>query len=111
MSNEVEEEEHGAIASTGVADNFGFFLSNGGFFHSTATLVPTWGASQSSSSLYGHTAPGYYSSYSHTSGGSVSFPSLGRIFSSIPDGSPSDQSSCNTVYESYVDNSVCSNTC
>ena len=52
-----------------------------GFFHSSATSVLMWGASQSSSSSYGHTAPEYYSSYSCTSGGSVSFPSLGGIFS------------------------------
>ena len=51
-----------------------------------------WGGSRSSSSSYGHTAPGYYSLYSCTSGGSVSFPSLGGIFSSLPHHS-SDQSS------------------
>ena len=51
-----------------------------GLFHSSASSVLAWGDSRSSSSSYGQTAPGYYSSYSHTSGGSVSFPSLGRMF-------------------------------
>ena len=37
-SNEEEEEDHGATtASTGVADNFGFFQTMVGFFHSSAT--------------------------------------------------------------------------
>ena len=57
-SNEEEEEERGATtASTGVADNFGFFSTMVGFFHSSATSVQMWGASRSSSSSYGHTAP------------------------------------------------------
>ena len=74
--------------------------------------VLTWGASQSSSSSYGHTAPGYYSSYSCTSGGRVFFPSLGGIFSSVLCASPSDQSfsSSDAVYSSVQD-SACSNTC
>ena len=60
-SNEEEEEDHGATAaSTGAADNFGFFQTMVGF---SATSVPMWGGSRSSSSSYG-----YYSSYSHTSG-------------------------------------------
>ena len=101
--NKAEEEEHGATtSSTGAADNFGFFSALVGFFHSSATSVLMWGASRPSSS-YGHTAPGYYSLYSHTSGGNVSFPSLGKIFSLIHDLSPSDQSSfsssSNTVYQ------------
>ena len=62
-----------------------------GLFHSSASSVLAWEDSRSSSS-YGQTVPGYYSSYSHTSGGSVSFPSLGRIFSLVPPASPSDQS-------------------
>ena len=45
LSNEAEEEERSATASTGVADNLGFFFSNGGFFHSAARSVPTWEAS------------------------------------------------------------------
>ena len=100
-SNKAEEEECGAItASTGAAGNFGFFSALVGFFHVSATSVPMWGSSRSSSS-YGHTAHGYYSSYSCTSGGNVSFPSLGEIFSSIHDLSPSDQSlsSSNTIYQ------------
>ena len=83
-SNEEEEEDSGATtASTGAADNFGFFQTMLGFFHSSVTSVPMWGGSRSSSSSYGHTAPGYYSLYSCTFGGSVSFPSLGGIFSSL----------------------------
>ena len=111
-SNEKEEEEcHATTTSTGVADTFGFFSTMMGLFHSSATSVPAWGAARSSSS-YGHNAPGYYSSYSRTSGGSVSFPSLGGIFSSIPRASPSDQSlsSSDAVYSSVQD-SACSNTC
>ena len=82
------------------------------FFHSSATSVPVWGASRSSSSSYGQIAPGYYSSYSHTSGGSVSFPSLGGIFSSVPRASPSDQSlSLSDAVYSSVQDSACSNTC
>ena len=58
--NEEEEEDRGATTtSTGAADNFGFFQTMLGFFHSSATSVPTWGGSQSSSSSYEHTAPGY----------------------------------------------------
>ena len=109
LSNEEEEEECSATTtSTGAADNFGFFSMMMGFFHSSATSVQTWGASRSSSS-YGHTAPRYYSSYSCTSGGSVSFPSLGGIFSMIPHVS-SDQSSSlsNPFYQSYVQNSASS---
>ena len=95
--NEEEEEDHGTITtSTGVADNFGFFQTMLGFFHSSAISVLTWGGSRSSSSSHGHTAPGYYSSYSHTSRGSVSFPSLGGIFSYLPHYS-SDQSSSLSV--------------
>ena len=100
--------------STGAADTLGFFSTMMGLVHSSVKSVPVMGASQSSSSSYEHTAPGYYSSYSCTSGGSVSFPLLGGIFSSVPHGSPSspsDQSSCNTVYKSYVEYSPCSNTC
>ena len=111
LSNEEEEEERGATTtSTGAAYNFGFFSMMVGFFHSSATSVPMWGASRSSSSSYGHTAIRYYSSYSCTSGGSVSFPSLGRIFSSIPHGS-SDQSLSNPVYQSYAQNSASSDIC
>ena len=112
-SNEKEEEEcHVTTTSTRAADTFGFFSMMIRFFHSSATSVPVWGASRSSSSSHGQTAPGYYSSYSCTSGGSVSFPSLGRIFSSIPHASPSDQSlsSSDDVYSSVQD-SACSNTC
>ena len=83
-----------------------------GFSHSSATSVPVWGASQSSSSSYGQTAPGYYSSYSCTFGGSVSFPSLGGIFSSVSHASPSDQSlSLSDAVYSSVQDSACSNTC
>ena len=109
-SNEEEEEEHGATTtSTGVADHF--FSMMVGLFHSSATSVLTWGVSQSSSSSYGHTASGYYSSYSRISGGSVSFPSLGGIFSVTPHVS-SDQSSSssNPFYQSYVQNSASSDT-
>ena len=95
-----------------VANTFGFFSMMIRFFHSSASSVLAWGASRSSSSSYGQTAPGYYSSYSRTSGGSVSFPSLGGIFSSIPHASPSDQSlsSSDDIYSSVQD-SACSNTC
>ena len=98
--------------STGVADTFIFFSVMMGFFNSSATSVLVWGASRSSSSSYGHTACGYYSSYSCTSGGSVSFSSLDGIFSSIPCASPSDQSFslCDAVHSSVQD-SACSNTC
>ena len=60
-SNEKGEEDcHATTTSTGTADTFGFFSMMTGIFHSSATSVPVWGASQSSSSSYGHTAPGYY---------------------------------------------------
>ena len=112
-SNEKENGEcHVTTMSTGVADTSGFFSTMMGFFHSFATSVLAWGASRSSSSSYGHTAPGYYSSYSHTSGSSVSFPSLDGIFSSVPHASPSDQSlSSSDVVYSPVQDSACSNTC
>ena len=98
--------------STRAADTFGFFSMMIWFSHSSASSVPAWGASRFSSSSYGQTAPGYYSSYSRTSGGSVSFPSLGRIFSSVPCASASDQSlsSSDDIYSSVQD-SACSNTC
>ena len=58
-SNEKEEEEcHATTTSTCAADTFGFFSTMMGFFHSSATSVPVWGASRSSSSSYGHTTPG-----------------------------------------------------
>ena len=89
-----------------------FFSMIVGFFHSSATSVLMWGASRSSSSSYGHTAPGYYSLYSHTSGGSVSFTSLDGIFSVIPHVSSDQRSSLsNPFYQSYVQNSASSNTC
>ena len=91
-SNEKEENCCVTTTSTHAADTFGFFSMMIRFFHSFASSVPAWGASRSSSSSYGQTAPGYYSSYSHTSGGSMSFPSLGGIFSLVPRASPSDQS-------------------
>ena len=102
-SNKTEEEDCGATtARTGAAGNFGFFISIGGVFYVSATSVLTWGSSSSSSSSYGHTVPGYYSLYSCTSGGNVSFPSLGEIFSLIHDLSPYDQSLSsflsNTIY-------------
>ena len=92
--------------STCVADTFGFFSMLMGLFHSSSSSVPVWGDSRSSSSSYGQTAPGYYSSYSHTSGGSVSFPSLGGIFSLVPRASPSDQSlsSSDDIYTSNTNN-------
>ena len=102
-SNEKKEEEcHATTTSTHAADTFGFFSMMIGLFHSSASSVPAWGDSRSSSSSYGQTAPGYYSSYSHTSGGSVSFPSLGGIFSLVPHASPSDQSlsSSDDIYTS-----------
>ena len=79
-----------------------FFSTMIRVFHSSASSVLAWGDSRSSSSSYGQTAPGYYSSYSHTSGGSVSFPSLGRIFSLVPLALPSDQSlsSSDDIYTS-----------
>ena len=46
LSNEEEEEDCGATtASIGGADNFGFFQTLLGFFHSSATSVLTWGGS------------------------------------------------------------------
>ena len=46
LSIEEEEEERGATTtSTGAADNFGFFQTMVGFFHSSATSVLTWGGS------------------------------------------------------------------
>ena len=88
--------------STHAADTFRFFSTMIRFFHSSASSVPAWGSSRSSSSSYGQTAPRYYSSYSRTSGGSVSFPSLGGIFSFVPCASPSDQSlsSSDDIYTS-----------
>ena len=80
-----------------------------GFFHSSATSVLMWGASRSSSFSYGHTATGYYSLYSHTSGGSVSFPSLGGIFFTIPHVSSDQSSSSSNPF--YVQNSAFSDTC
>ena len=60
-SNEKEEEEcHATTMSTHVADTFGFFSMMIRFFHSSASSVLAWGASRSSSSSYGQTAPGYY---------------------------------------------------
>ena len=92
--------------STHAADTFGFFSMMMGLFHSSPS-VPMYGDSRSSSS-YGQTAPGYYSSYSHTSGGSVSFPSLGGIFSLVPRASPSDQSlsSSDDIYTSNTNTSI-----
>ena len=94
--------------STRVADTFGFFSMMMGLFHSSASSVLMWGDSQSSSSSYGQTTPGYYSSYSHTSGGSVSFPSLGEIFSLVPHASPSDQSlsSSDDIYTSNTNTPI-----
>ena len=77
-SNKAEEEEHGATTiSTGAAGNFGFLSELVGFFHVSATSVPMWGSSRSSSSSYEHTAPRYYSLYSRPSGGNVSFSHIG----------------------------------
>ena len=80
LPNEAED-KRGATASTGGAGNLVFFSNMFGIFHSAATSVPTWGSHSSSS--YGNTAPRYqsYSSYRHTSGGIVSFSTLGGIFS------------------------------
>ena len=55
-SNEKKEEEcHVTTMSTRVADTFGFFSTMMGLFHSSASSVPAWGDSQSSSSSYGQT--------------------------------------------------------
>ena len=84
-STEEKKEDLGATAaSSGRSAHFGFFSALIGHFHT----MPTWESSRSSSS-YGHTAPGYYSSYTHASGGSVSFPSVGALFSSLPQASQS----------------------
>ena len=84
-----EKENRGATAaSSGRSVHFGFFSALIGHFHTAASTTPTWESSRSSFS-YGHTAPGYYSSYTHTSGGSVSFPSVGALFSALPQASQS----------------------
>ena len=61
-----------------------FFSALIGHFYTAASTTPTWESSRSSSS-YGHTAPGYYSSYAHASGGQcvLSF-SGGIIFFTSP---------------------------
>ena len=88
-STEEKKEDRGATAaSSGRSAHFGFFSALIGHFHTAASTTPTWKSSRSSSS-YGHTAPGYYSSYTHTSGGSVSFPSVGALFSALPQASQS----------------------
>ena len=88
-STEEKKEDRGATAaSSGRSAHFGFFSALIGHFHTAASTMPTWESSRSSSS-YGHTAPGYYSSYTHASGGSVSFPSVGALFSSLPHASQS----------------------
>ena len=94
--------------STHAADTFGFFSTMIGLFHSSASSVLAWADSRSSSSSYGQTAPGYHSSYSHTSGGSVSFPSLGGIFSLVLRASPSDQSlsSSDDIYTSNTNTPI-----
>ena len=94
--------------STHVADTFGFFSMMMGLFHSSASSVLVWGDSRSSSSSYGQTARGYYSSYSHTSGGSVSFPSFLSHHSLVPHASPSDQSlsSSNDIYTSNTNTPI-----
>ena len=101
--NEKEEEDcHVTTMSTRAADTFGFFSTMSRFLYNSASSVLAWGASRSSSSSYGQTAPGYYSSYSCTSGGSVTFLSLGGIFSLVPHASPSNQSlpSSDDIYTS-----------
>ena len=88
-STEEKKEDRGATAtSSGRSVHIGFFSALIGHFHTAASTTPTWESSRSSSS-YGHTAPGYYSSYTHTSGGSVSFPSVGALFSALPQASQS----------------------
>ena len=92
-STEEKKEDRGATAaSSGRSVHFGFFSALIGHFHTAASTTPTWESSRSSSS-YGHTAPGYYSSYTHTSGGSVSFPSVGALFSALPQASQSSSAS------------------
>ena len=73
--------------------NLGFFVDIFGIFHSAATSVPMFRSH--SSSLYGHTVSGYqsYTSYRHTSGGNVPFPTLGSIFSSAPEHSQNQNQS------------------
>lgn len=96
-SSSIKEDDHATPTErTGRASNFGFISSLFGSFHSAATSVSTWGDSRLSSSSSGHTAPGYYSSYSRTSGGSVSFPSLGGLFSSIPQSQSVHSAASNT---------------
>ena len=88
-STEEKKEDHGAtVTSSGRSVHFIFFSALIGHFHTAASTTPTWESSRSSSS-YGHTAPGYYSSYTHTSGDSVSFPSVGALFSALPQASQS----------------------
>ena len=83
-STEEKKKDCGATAaSSGRSVHFGFFSALIGHFHTAASTTPTWESSRSSSS-YGHTAPGYYSSYTHASGGSVSFPSVGHYFLHFP---------------------------
>ena len=92
-STEEKKEDRGATAtSSGRSVHIGFFSALIGHFHTAASTTPTWESSRSSSS-YGHTAPGYYSSYTHTSGGSVSFPSVGALFSALPQASQSSSAS------------------
>ena len=96
-STEEKKKDRGATAaSSGRSAHFGFFSALIGHFHTAASTTLTWESSRSSSS-YGHTAPGYYSLYTHTSGGSVSFPSVGVficIFSSPFTPSSPSSSSC-----------------
>ena len=92
-STEEKKEDRGATAtSSGRSVHIGFFSALIGHFHTAASTTPTWESSRSSSP-YGHTAPGYYSSYTHTSGGSVSFPSVGALFSALPQASQSSSAS------------------
>ena len=92
-STEEKKEDRGATAaSSGRLAHFGFFSALIGHFHTAASTMPTWESSRSSSS-YGHTAPGYYSLYTHTSRGSVSFPSVGALFSALPQASQSSSAS------------------
>ena len=88
-STEEKKEDRGATAtSSGRSAHFSFFSALIGHFHTVASTTPTWESSRSSSS-YGHTARGYYSSYTHASRDSVSFPSVGALFSSLPQASQS----------------------
>ena len=92
-STEDKNEDRGATAtSSGRSAHFGFFSALIAHFHTAASTTLTWESSRSSSS-YGHTASGYYSSYTHTSGGSVSFPSVGALFSALPQASQSSSAS------------------